>query len=185
MTRYVKTDGGTTVIQYPYSVTDLRIEQRKKVSFPRDIPPGQLRQFNVFEVTEVSQPGVTDDQIVEEGAPELVLGEWRQTWNIRAKTGQEKSDQIRRLEIDFYQQARQRLDVFAQERNYSGYLEVLGLDAATVTLALRQEATAVRGFLESTHVTLRQMFVDIRAAARPVPQRFSDIEPELPALTWP
>lgn len=51
-------------------------------SFPRDMTLVQLEDYSCALVHDTERPEVTELQKVVEGAPELVEGVWRQTWEV-------------------------------------------------------------------------------------------------------
>lgn len=86
---YVKTDGGTTVVQYPYPIEQIR-KDNPNVSFPDDLSVmADFSDWDVFPVTEVAKPDpVNPDQVVDEGDP-VFTTEWTQNWIERAPTQSE------------------------------------------------------------------------------------------------
>lgn len=78
---YVKTDGGTNVVTWPYSVAQLRADSN--VSFSATPPTEVLEAFNVFEVHPTDRPSFnTITQDVVEVTPVLVNDMWTQQWAI-------------------------------------------------------------------------------------------------------
>lgn len=71
------TDGKATRI----TVTDLRAEN-PEWSFADEPSPECLEEFGVFSLAPTDQPELKYGEYVTEGDPELVDGEWFQTWTI-------------------------------------------------------------------------------------------------------
>ncbi len=77
---YALIDGGE-IAQYPYSLGQLR-RDNPETSFGAEPGAECLAEFGVAIVAEIDPPEASDAQRIEEGAPELVDGKWRQTWNV-------------------------------------------------------------------------------------------------------
>lgn len=76
---------GGTVVAYPYTLAQLRAEF-PATSFPDNVAACDLTEFGVAHVVATSRPAAEPGQVVEEGTPALVEGQWRQTWVARAET---------------------------------------------------------------------------------------------------
>ena len=86
---FVKTDGGTTVVQYPYTRADLKADN-PNTSFRSDISSHDLSDFNVFPVQPTAQPAPSNaDNVVVEGDPTFVDPDWVQTWVEQAASASE------------------------------------------------------------------------------------------------
>lgn len=79
--------------------------------------------------------------------------------------------------------AQQRLDAFAQERNYDNIVSLVGYSSSTVA---RFQADAQKGVTarDNTWAPLIALMESIVTATAPVPRKESDILSVLPALTW-
>ncbi len=78
-----------TAETYPYSIGMLR-RDNPDTSFPRNPPAELLAEWGVYPVQATEPPA--HDPITEsatEGTPELVEGQWRQTWVITEATPEE------------------------------------------------------------------------------------------------
>jgi len=78
----------------------------------------------------------------------------------------------------------QRLDAFAQTRNYDGILSACTYadDPVQKFAAEGQYCVAARG---ATWAKLYEILGEVESGSRPVPSSYADIENELPVLTWP
>jgi hypothetical protein len=78
----------------------------------------------------------------------------------------------------------ERLDVFARTRNYDSILSVCTYATSSIPkfAAEGQYAVSAR---DNTWATLYNLMEEVQTGVRPLPAGFSDIEPLLPALTWP
>ena len=81
---YVLTDGGSTVLSYPYSIGLLR-RDNPNTSFPASPTLAQLAEWNVFPVKD-AEPPVYDPlayRLIESmSSPDLINGEWIQVWEL-------------------------------------------------------------------------------------------------------
>jgi len=57
--------------------------EHPNVSFPFNISDSLLEHYGIFKINNTDQPIIADNQILEEGLPELVDGVWTQTWIVR------------------------------------------------------------------------------------------------------
>lgn len=90
---YLKTDGGSTVVQYPYTAADFRAEHPNVSLFPAGAVPraDQLAEFNIFEVASTAKPSPSDPitKNVTEAAPTLVGDVWTQAWTEENASAEE------------------------------------------------------------------------------------------------
>ena len=63
------------------TITDLRLAE-PDWSFAEAPSAESLAEFDIYPLAAVEPPEAGFGQCIEEGAPELVDGEWRQTWNV-------------------------------------------------------------------------------------------------------
>jgi hypothetical protein len=78
----------------------------------------------------------------------------------------------------------QRLDAFAQSRNYDGILSACTYATSTVEKFATEGQYCV-GARDATWAKLYELLAEIEAGDRPVPSGYADIENELPVLSWP
>jgi hypothetical protein len=88
------------------------------------------------------------------------------------------------IESEIVVATQQRLDAFAQTRNYDGVLSACtyATDANPKFAAEGQYCVEARG---ATWTKLAEMLAEVQANTRPMPTGYADIEPELPTLVWP
>lgn len=77
-----------------------------------------------------------------------------------------------------------RLDVFARTRGYDGILSACTYERSTDPAFAREGAYCV-AMRDATWRTLYDILTEVEAGTRPAPADYAEIEPELPALTWP
>ena len=90
-------------------------------------------------------------------------------------------EEIQKNVVDATQQ---RLDDFARTRNYDGILSLCTYATSAVP-KFRAEGQYGVEARDATWAALYQILAEVEAGARPVPSGYADIEPDLPALTWP
>lgn len=130
------------------------------------IPPGPLEVANL------------------DPAPVFENGRWRASYTIVPLLGAALDEAKARLQQQIVSAAQRRLDTFAQTRGYDGILSACTYASSNVEkfCVEGQYCVEVR---DSTWAALYQLLSEVEAGARPVPNGFEDIEPELPVLAWP
>jgi len=111
------------------------------------------------------------------------------TWSsgalaVAPPSAQELADAQAQLKESVVQQTQQRLDAFAQTRNYDGILSACTYATSSVAQFAKEGAYAVTA-RDTTWSALYQILADVTSGKRATPTGYADIEPELPTLTWP
>ena len=78
----------------------------------------------------------------------------------------------------------QRLDDFARTRGYDGILSACTYATSSVLKFQREGQYCVEA-RDATWFKLYETLTEVQAGTRPIPVGFADVEPELPALSWP
>lgn len=142
MSEFVLTDGASTIVQFPYTIRQLRMDNRN-VSFPPEMTAQQLADWNVFPVVRLSQP-VYDPltQRLEINAqPTLNLGVWERGWTVMNLDAQTQTILARRnIDSDFRQQ-------FDAERK-----SMVGLDDDRVIFACLIILTEIKAYQANNSV---------------------------------
>ncbi len=143
-------------------------------------------------------------EIVESGQPILVDGQYIQTWNVVSKFVEYTLDnivhtveqqnisaiqaenlRIQNALIDsLVQQVQDRLDHFAQTRNYDTILSA-STYATDTNPKFSVEGQFCVTLRSATWAKMYEILGQVLAGARPLPTTITDFETELPALTWP
>jgi len=76
------------------------------------------------------------------------------------------------------------LDDFAKTRNYDGILSACTYATSSIPKFASEGQYCVNA-RDNTWTTLYTIMAEVEAGTRPIPTSFTDIEPELPVLTWP
>lgn len=91
---YVLTDGGNTIVTYPYSIGQM-ISDNPTVSFPVPTPDEIAAEFNTFPVEDTPQP--TYDPMKQNLAlvnPTKQGGVWIQQWSVTEATPEEQAERL-------------------------------------------------------------------------------------------
>ena len=105
MSNWVKTDGGTVVVDFPYTKRKLR-EDFPNVSFKRDVTVESLADKNVFPVVTLPQPAydTATQALTRDAQPTFNGGQWELGWTVRSLTQEELDDRARaKFEKDYSQ----------------------------------------------------------------------------------
>ncbi len=182
---YAKVNG-QQLVQYPYNLNLLKAEY-PDASFPVSMTDEQLAEFGVVRVMVTGQPSHDPlTQSVEQAQPAFVQANnrWEQQWTVRAATADEIAARKQALQSDIVRQTQQRLDDFAKTRGYDGIMSACTY-ATSPTQKFADEGQYCVTQRDATWSALYQMLAEVEAGTRPIPSGFADIEPDLPALTWP
>ena len=88
------------------------------------------------------------------------------------------------LQAEIVIATQQRLDAFAQTRNYDGILSLCTY-ATSALPKFQVEGQYGVTIRDATWAKLYEMLAEITSGTRPIPGGFADVEPELPILEWP
>jgi hypothetical protein len=88
------------------------------------------------------------------------------------------------IQAEIVTATQQRLDDFAQTRNYDGILS-LATYATDPNPRFATEGQYGVDARSSTWATLYEMLAEVEAGTRPIPSGYADVEGELPVLAWP
>ena len=81
-------------------------------------------------------------------------------------------------------ETQQRLDAFAQTRNYDGIMSACTYATSAIPKFAEEGQYCVTA-RDTTWATLYTIMAEVEAQTRPMPSGYSDIEPLLPVLAWP
>jgi hypothetical protein len=125
---------------------------------------------------------------VVEATPESVDGVWYQEWDVVDLSPPEAvaAMEARNAQVyeDVVKATQARLDAFARTRGYDDIKSASDYAGCSVA-KFDAEGTYCRDARAETWDKLYDMLAEVQAGTRPVPDNFSEIEPELPALVWP
>ena len=91
--RYIKLKNDELI---NYTIEQLLLDYPDAVIYKKSKMPNErlLRKYGVYPLTTTTPPDITDDSTVEEGIPEYVNKQWRQTWVIRKLTQEEIDEKV-------------------------------------------------------------------------------------------
>lgn len=182
---YAKVNG-QQIVQYPYTLSMLKVEH-PGTSFPASMSDELLAEFGVVRVMVTGKPDHNPlTQSVDQAQPAFVQASnrWEQQWTVRAATAEEIAARKQAIQADVVRQTQQRLDEFARTRNYDGILSACSY-ATSTNEKFGTEGQHCVAMRDATWAKLYEMLAEVEAGTRPVPTGYADVEPELPALSWP
>lgn len=149
----------------------------------------QAEHFGVHELVKVKQPEYdTLYQSIKETSPVIQEGKWTQQWQVEDLSTTEVQDNLQKQALDIkrrvVQETQNRLDIFANSRNYDGILSACTYATSNVPKFAAEGQVAVN-LRDATWAALYQILEEVQAGQREAPTGFSDIEPLLPPLEWP
>lgn len=182
---YARIQNGA-ISRYPYTLADLK-RDNPQISFPMSPSDAALVDFGVVRVYFSTQPSFNEEtHALEEAAPVYVAdnSRWEQVWGIRPLTVDEAAQKQQQIQNEIVTATQQRLDIFAQTRNYDGILSACTYAASSNSQFSLEGHCAVQA-RDATWAKLYQILAEVQAGTRPMPSGYADIEPELPVLAWP
>lgn len=173
------------VVSYPLSLQDI-CNQFPQTSFPAD---GSGLPEGFFKVVETPRPQInTEESICTEGPVVLISGEWSRSWVTTPLATeallQKAQEKTRAFQADITNSVQQRLDVFAQTRNYDGILSACTYATSTIPKFATEGGVAVKA-RDATWATLYALMGEVQAGTRPMPTDYSEVAALLPLLEWP
>ena len=167
---------------YPFSEWELKREN-PNTSFPNKIPEDVLNDFNMFKVHPVPMPIVDYTKVVIEAEPQLINNEWHQSWTIRDATQHELNEHCKAIKDGIIYQVQQRLDEFAQTRNYDNLLSLCSY-ATDSDLLFRKEGEFGVEIRSQNWRKCYQILDEIESGTRVVTEGYAEIKHELPPTQW-
>jgi len=167
-----------------YSIGKLR-RDNPNVSFPKNIPDSVLEEFDVYPLTTGEKPehNPTTEKVVE-GTPVKQGDDWVQVWDIVELTEEETAEYMASLQQQITSKVQQRLDVFANTRNYAGIVSLCTYATSTNAKFAAEGQYGVEA-RDQTWAKCYEILAEVQSGVRAVPSGYDDIEPELPKLEWP
>jgi hypothetical protein len=178
---YIKTTNGA--YEKPYSIGQLR-KDNPNTSFPKYPTDALLAEWGVYPVQSAPKPDYNPStQKVIEGHPINQAGSWVQTWQVVPLSADEIAERLKNLQDSIISGTQQRLDQFAQARNYDGILSLCTY-ATSANPKFKPEGAYGVQARDQTWAKLYEILAEVETGVRPVPAGYADIEPELPPLVW-
>ena len=173
-----------TAETYPYSIGMLR-RDNPSTSFPRNPPAALLAEWGVYLVQATEPPA--HDPITEsatEGTPELVEGQWRQTWVITEASAEEIEARQTAMVNMFRAAVQSHIDAIAQSRQYDS-----GVSLASYrndpNQAWADEAAAFIAWRSDVWEFVFGWLADVQAGTQDPPESVDALIDAIPAMEWP
>lgn len=182
---YAKVSNGS-VVKYPFTQADLQA-QYPNSSVPYNWSDAFKAAEGIVNVITVGSPSHNPlTQTVEESNPVFVSerNRWETAWTVRSKTSGELAQTIADIQTSIVAATQARLDDFAKTRNYDGILSLCTYATSSVTKFATEGQYGVN-VRDLTWATLYTIMDQVQAGTRPMPTGYTDVEPLLPALSWP
>ena len=146
---------------------------------------GKAENFNVVKFFTAAQPAFNlTTQKVREADPICVNGNWIQQWEIVSLDKEAAAEKIEIITKEVIEATQQRLDAWANTRNYDGILSLCTYTASTVPKFQAEGRCGVEA-RDVTWARLYELLAEVDAGTRPMPGGFGDLKNELPILQWP
>lgn len=165
----------------PYSAAQLRRDNPRSL-FPKRITDEFLAERGIHKLVVAQKPAFNPktQALVPQSVAE-VDGKPTRGWSVQDLPAEEIEQRVR-SEIDAGVQSR--LDAFARSRGYDSMLGACSY-ASSDHATYGPEGRCCVGLRDQTWDAVFAIWADVEAGARSMPQGYTDIEPELPALAWP
>lgn len=170
------------VEQYPYTLQDLR-RANPNTSFPANGDKA-YEGFGMYRVYTTTKPEDTATAVSVEDTPifSQARGCWEQAWTTRNKTQEEIANDINVIKESIISATQERLDAFAQTRNYDGILSCCTYATSTNATFQAEGQRAVQ-LRDDTWQALYNILGQVATQGRVVAS-YADVEPDLPVLSW-
>lgn len=175
-----------SVIEYPYFISTLK-KENPNTSFPDNIEMdfASLAEYGVYKVYESARPYANPlTHKVVETLPVEQDGRWVQDWAIVELNPLELNESLESIKRSIIDSVQQRLDTFARTREYDGIMSLCTYATSSVPKFSSEGQYGV-DVRDATWIKLYEILDEINSGIRPIPSGYSDIEDELPTLSWP
>lgn len=174
------------VKKFPYTFDDIKAEYPENTSFPASASEELWARHGAVVVTMTSAQYDESTQVatLDGCLYNQQQQRWETAWVVRSKTPQEMEAYLQALQNSIVDATQQRLDTFAQTRNYDGVLSLCTY-VTSANSKFKQEGQYGVEARDTTWAKLYEILTEVQAGTRPVPAGYDDIEAELPPLVWP
>jgi hypothetical protein len=170
---------------YPYTIQQLR-EDNPNTSFPMTVylEFNTLKDFNVFPVEPTNHPehDVVYTKVLE-SVPTQIDGVWTQNWSTVPCTEEEVAQNIETAKTNLQAAVQNRLDSFAQTRNYNGILSCCSY-ATSTNQKFQQEAQYCVQARDAHWAACYVVLQEFEAGTRSIPT-VEELLSLMPTLQWP
>lgn len=151
---------------------------------PESLTDAQRSAFGLYLIVEMPRPDLLPTQKLGDPIYQISGTTVERTYPSVSKTPDELARDAEALQESIVAQTQQRLDAFARTRSYDGIQSACTYATSTVPRFQAEGQYCVEA-RDATWAKLYEMLAEVRAGTRPVPSGYSDIEPELPVMSWP
>lgn len=116
--------------------------------------------------------------------PEKISDNYYYGWDTVQMTEEELFIHVQKIAEEIVVKVQERLDTFAQTRNYDGILSACTYASSKVS-KFASEGQYCVDVRDDTWNTLYSIMTEVQNSLRPMPMSIEDIEGELPVLQWP
>ena len=172
-------------IQYPYSIRDLVLED-PSIQIPGTPSEEWLAVFSIFPVYPQTPPTDIDsiNKSLVEDVPKSVGNKWFQNWVVIDATDTQKQLAKLKIQTEIANRVQQRLDSFAQTRNYDNILSACTYATSKIP-KFQAEGQACVDMRDTAWNILYSLIAEVALGTKPMPNSYTDIESLLPPLIWP
>lgn len=89
------------------------LEDNPNTSFPTNPDDTILAEFNVYPLKSTPKPTVDHTKEVIEGDPELVVGEWHQTWVVTDSSTEKLEENIHAIKVEIQNRRKRAFEIEA------------------------------------------------------------------------
>ncbi len=174
------------VIEYPYDISKIR-KENPQTSYPAHFSVEFLKNLNIHLVVSKGQPSfnkITQKIIEIDPVFNAVKNQWEQNWQVVSNNQSDTALILEKIQQEVIEATQLRLDTFAQTKGYDGILSLCTY-ALSSKLEFQSDGQYGMAIRDATWYRLHEILNEINTNQRPIPQSFSEIEPDLPALNWP
>lgn len=147
------------------------------------LTPEQMVQFNVYTIQD-NIPAIPDGHKLKESwTYEVNDRTVIRNWSTEQLSTEELQAQNESTMLGIIAGTQERLDAFANTRNYDGILSACTYATSTVP-KFKSEGQYCVNARDATWAELYSILAQVQANTRPMPLGYSEIESELPVLQW-
>jgi hypothetical protein len=180
---YAKVINGA--VTYPYSLRQLQQDYPSTSFSPNTFSePETLKDFNVFpvEIVNIPEYDAVYYKLVED-VPTNVNGVWTQNWSVLPCSVEEVAQNIITAKANLQAAVQNRLDSFAQTRNYNSMLSCCTY-ATSTNQKFQQEAQYCVQARDAHWGVCYVVLEQFEAGERPIPT-VTELLSLMPTLEWP
>jgi hypothetical protein len=154
------------------------------VSFPTVMDDGMIGDYGYSMVVPAVPTYNPSTQKITETHPTQVNGVWTQSWNVVDMNTTELAREASNFQEAVVIAVQERLDSFAQTRNYDSILSACTY-ATSMVPKFKAEGQYCVDARDAAWSGLYTLLANVQAGTTPMPASVADVLATLPVLTWP